>query len=123
MEDPEISHAKGEFPVGAGPVVKDETMTWAVHRLQAKGLLLNIKPVTSRQPCSLPTRPDFYTGMPHIVPTSSLQPCKSQLPKPVFVVYSVCYSTRASSVVLTLSIADSDQLDPDQHTSQFRSRN
>ena len=43
MEDPEVCHPEGELLVGAGPVVEDQAVAGAVHRLQAKSLLLNIK--------------------------------------------------------------------------------
>jgi len=49
VENPKVRHPEWQLPVGAGPVVENEAMTRAVHRLQAKRLLLNVQPDGSRQ--------------------------------------------------------------------------
>ena len=44
VQDPEVGHAQGQLLVGPRPVVEKMAVAGAVHGLQAKRFLLNIKP-------------------------------------------------------------------------------
>jgi hypothetical protein len=44
VQDSKIRHPERQLLIWTGPMVKDQAVAGAVHRLQTKGLLLNIKP-------------------------------------------------------------------------------